>query len=389
MDPNLEEAAQVSGSSTLRTLWHINVKLMFPTILGTWLLLFIRGIESFEAPAVIGIPAGIKVYATQIFMALREYPPDYNLAGTYAVFYLVVAVFGLGIYLQATRASERYATITGKAYRPRTLDLGRWRYATLGVSLLILCFAVLLPILTVAWASLLPYYTRPSRQILSALTLGNYAEIFRIDMIYRAFANNLITGLSSATIAVLLGAAISWVVIRTDFYWRNLLDILAFTPLAFPGVVLGLALVWMYLTLPIPLYGTLWILVVGYVTKYIPIALRACHASLLQVHRELEEASDIAGASWGRTFFRIVLPLILPGLMAGWFYVLTLTFKVLALPILLSHVGTEVFPTVIYTLYEGGHFHTLSALGILLIVILTVVAGLSRLFSGRFGVQEG
>ena len=163
---------------------------------------------------------------------------------------------------------------------------------------------------------------------------------------------------------------------------------LAFTPIAIPGVVMGLALVWLYLTLPVPVYGTLWILVIGYVTKYIPIALRACHSSMLQLHPELEEASEISGSSWLRTFLRVVVPLILPGLLVGWFYILTLTFKVLSLPVLLSHVGTEVFPIVILNLAEGGHYSVLCALGIILIAILTVVAGLSRFVAGRFGVQE-
>jgi iron(III) transport system permease protein len=158
--------------------------------------------------------------------------------------------------------------------------------------------------------------------------------------------------------------------------------------MAFPGIVIGLALLWMYLTLPIPVYGTLWILVIAYVTKYVPIALRACHTALLQLHPELEEASVISGSSWLRTFVRVVLPLILPGVAAGWFYVLALTFKALSLPVLLSHLGTEVLPVVIYGLYESGRFSELSALGVLLIVALSAVALGTRLFATHFSVHE-
>ena len=390
MDPSLEEAAHVSGMGPFSAFWHVNIKLMIPSILAIWLLLFVRGIETFEAPAVIGIPAEIKVFATQIFLALSvSYPPEYNLAGTYATFYLLIAVVGVLLYLQATSASEKYTTITGKGYRPRTQDLRGWRYLTLAISISILFVVVLLPILLLAWVSFLPYYAQPSRHLVSLLTLENYRSIFDLDIFYRALFNNTITGAASATIAVLLSAIISWVVIRTNLWGRKLLDIVAFTPIAIPGVVMGLALIWMYLTLPIPVYGTLWILVIGYVAKYIPIALRTCHSSMLQIHPELEEASEISGSSWPRTFFRVVLPLILPGLLVGWFYVLTLTFKVLSLPVLLSHVGTEVFPMVIYELYSSGRFGHLCALGIVLIVILIVVSGLSRLIAGRFGVQEG
>jgi iron(III) transport system permease protein len=389
MDPSLEEAAHVSGMNPFSAFWHINIKLMIPSILAVWLLLFVRGIETFEAPAVIGIPAEVKVFATQIFLALSvSYPPEYNMAGTHATFYLLIAVVGVFLYLQATSASEKYTTITGKGYRPRTQDLRGWRYLTLAASLLILFIVVLLPILMVAWVSFLPYYAQPSRHLVSLLTLENYRVIFQLDIFYRALFNNAITGVASATVAVLLSALISWVVIRTNLWGRKLLDIVAFTPIAIPGVVMGLALLWMYLTLPIPVYGTLWILVIGYVTKYIPIALRACHASMLQIHPELEEASEISGSPWVRTFFRVILPLMLPGLLVGWFYVLTLTFKVLSLPVLLSHVGTEVLPMVIYDFYSSGRFGELCALGTVLIGILTVVAGVARVVSGRFGVQE-
>jgi len=389
MDPSLEEAAQVSGMGPFRVFWHVNVKLMIPSILAIWLLLFVRGIESFEAPAVIGIPAEIKVFATQIFLALSvTYPPEYNLAGTYATLYLVIAVLGVLLYLQVTSASEKYTTITGKAYRPRRQDLGRWRYLTLAISLLILFIVVVLPVLMVAWVSLLPYYSRPSAHLLSLLTLRNYSVILNLDVFYSALINNIVAGVSSATIAVLLSAGISWVVIRTKFSGRKLLDVLAFTPIAIPGVVMGLALIWMYLTVPIPVYGTLWILVIGYVTKFIPIALRACHSSLLQIHPELEEASEISGSSWPRTFGRVLLPLMIPGLLVGWFYVLTLTFKVLSIPVLLSHVGTQVFPIVLFQFYSSGRFGELCALGTILIGILTLVAGVARFVSGQFGVQE-
>lgn len=389
MDPSLEEAASVSGMGRFSTFWHVNIKLMIPSILAIWLLLFVRGIETFEAPAVIGIPAEIKVFATQIFLALSiTSPPEYNLAATYATFYLLIAVLGVLLYLRTTSAAEKYTTISGKGYRPRTQDLGRWRYLALAISLMTLLITVMLPMLMVAWVSVLPYYAQPSRHLVSQLTLENYTLVFDSDIFYRALVNNALTGVSSATIAVLLSAGISWVVVRTNLWGKKLLDIVAFTPIAIPGVVMGLALIWMYLTLPIPVYGTLWILVIGYVTKFMPIALRACHASMLQVHPELEEASEISGSSWGRTFLRVVLPLILPGLWVGWFYVLTLTFKVLSLPVLLSHVGTEVFPRVIFDLYSSGRFGPLCALGTILIGILTVIAGVCRFVSGQFGVQE-
>jgi len=389
MDPSLEEAAQVSGMNGLRVFWHVNVKLMMPSILAIWLLLFVRGIETFEVPAVIGIPAEIKVFASQIYLALTvTYPPDYNLAGAHAALYLLIAVIGVLLYLKATSTTEKYTTISGKAYRPRTQNLRGWRYLCLALSLSILFVAVVVPFLMVVWVSVLPYYGRPSRQLISLLTLKNYWFLADSDIFYLALRNNVVAGTLSATLAALLSALIAWVVVRTDLPGRKMLDLLAFTPIAIPGVVMGLALIWFYLVFPIPVYGTLWILVIAYVTKFIPISLRACHSSMLQIHPELEEASMVSGSSRRRTFFRIVLPLMLPGLIVGWFYVLTLTFKVLSLPVLLSHVGTQVVPMVIFDLYRSGKFGDVCALGTVLIVILTMVAALARLVGGRLGVQE-
>lgn len=386
MDPTMEEAAMVSGMGTMRCLYHVNMKIMFPSIMATWLLLFIRGIETFEAPALIGVPAGIKVFATDIFLALRDTPTDYNLASTYAVAYLVVTVAGVLFYLHATRIAERFATITGKAYRPRTMDLGGWRFVTLAVALVFLFVAVVLPVGVILWTSFLPFYASPSWKMFSLLTLANYSAVFELTEFYRAFKNNLVSGMAAATLAVILSVGIAWIVVRTNVYGRKLLDAVAFTPIALPGVVMGLALLWVYLTLPIPIYGTLWILIIGYVTAFIPISLRIVHAALLQLHKELEEAADLANPSWFRNTVSILLPLILPGLVVAWLYILTLTFKVLSIPVLLSHVGTEVLPVLIFGLYESGEYPQLSALGMILVLGLCLIAGLTRLISSRFSI---
>lgn len=386
MDPTMEEAALVSGMGTMRCLYHVNMKIMFPSILATWLLLFVRGIETFEAPALIGLPAGIKVFATDIFLALRDTPTDYNLASTYATAYLAVSVIGVLFYLHATRIAARFATITGKAYRPRTIDLGGWRFVTVTVALIFLFVAVVMPVGVILWTSFLPFYASPSWNMLPLLTLDNYSSIFELSEFYRAFKNNLVSGMAAATLAVILSVGVAWIVVRTNLYGRKLLDAVAFTPIALPGVVMGLALLWVYLTLPIPIYGTLWILIIGYVTTFIPISLRIVHAALLQLHKELEEAAELANPSWFRNTVFILLPLILPAVVVAWLYVLTLSFKILSIPVLLSHVGTEVLPVFIFGLYESGEYPQLSALGMILIVGICLIAGVTRLISSRFSV---
>ena len=389
MDPTMEEAASISSMGPWRQFYQINLKIMFPSILATCLLLFVRGIETFEAPAVIGIPAGIPVFATEIFLALRRAPTDYNLAGTYSTAYLLITVIGVLLYLRVTRVAEKFATITGKAYRPRVIDLGTWRYGVLCLTMLVLFIGVFLPLAIVLWTSFMPFYAQPSWHMLSMATFANYAAVFELDEFYRAFWNNLVTGVSAATIAVLLSIAIAWIVIRTDIPGRKMLDIVAFTPIALPGVVLSLALLWLYLTVPLPIYGTLWILIIAFVTKFIPISLRVVHASMLQVHKELEEAAELSSSSWLRNLFCIVVPLILPGLLVGWLYILTLTFKVLSIPILLSHVGTEVLPVLIFSLYQSGGITELCAMGVILTIFIAVVAGLTRLISARFAIKAG
>jgi iron(III) transport system permease protein len=388
MDPALEEAAIVAGSGVFRTVGSVTLRLVLPAMLAAWLLLFIRGLETFEEPTVLGIPAGITVLATEIYLAAREVPTNYNLAATFSMIYLFVAFGGLGIYFAATRAAEKYAVITGKGFRPFVIDLGGWRYVALAAALWLLTATLFLPLAVVLYASFLPWYAPPSAQTLGLLTLDNYRWLLTYESILEAFRNNLFVGLGSATIAVLLTAIVSWIALRTRVPGRKLLDALAFSPIAYPGVVFGLALIWVYLTLPLPIYGTLWILVIGYVTKYMPICMRACSASLTQVHRELEDASEMSGASWWFTFSRVLTPLILPGMLVGWVYVLTLTFKVLSLPVLLGHAGTEMIPVLIFDLYEGGQYTRLNALGVVVVVLVTVVSLIARRISRGFGLEQ-
>lgn len=388
MDPALEEAAIIFGTGIIRTLYQVTLRLASPAMLATWLLLFIRGVETFEEPAILGLPAGITVLATEVYLAARETPTDYNLAAAFAMVYLAIALLGLAIYFRATRYSEKYSVITGKGFRPLVIDLGAWRYGMLAVALVILTFVLFLPILVIVYASFLPWYGPPSAKMFDIMSLNNYRWLFTYDTVLRALQNNLIVGLGAATAAVFLTSVISWIVIRTKLPGRRILDALAFSPIAFPGIVFGLSLMWLYLTVPLPIYGTLWILLIAYVSKYMPICMRACSASLTQIHAELEEASQMSGASWWFTFSRVLVPLMLPGLFVGWVYILTLSFKVLSLPILLGHAGSEVIPVLIYDLYEGGQYTKLNALGVVVVILVTTISFAARNISGRFGLES-
>jgi iron(III) transport system permease protein len=385
----LEEAAQTAGAGMWTTMRTVTLPVLLPAVLATLLISFIRALESFEAPAIMGIPAGISVFATEVWLAVsRTRPADFNLSATFAMGYLLVTIVGVYLYHRATKMSERYVTVTGKGYRPTRFKLGYWRWPVALSSLLLLGVAILLPLFILIWTSLLPFYMIPSWQALSVVSLQNYRDVLALDSAYEAFVNTLIVGCSAAAIGSLLSAVIGWVVIRTRLPGRRLLDVLAFAPIAIPGTVMGIALLWLYLSLPIPIYGTLWILLFGFLGKYMTFAVRSTYASLTQIHKELEEASTSCGAPWLRTFVRVTLPLMAPGLLIGFLFILSLSFRVLGLPVMISHVNTRMMPSFIFSLYDEGKYEVLSALGVLIMLFLLAIAAVSRYVSKKFGVQE-
>jgi iron(III) transport system permease protein len=386
MDPSLEEASITSGASTITTFSRVTIRLMAPAALAVCLLIFIRGLEDFEVPGLLGIPAGVNVLSTEIYLSVRRPPQDFNLAATISMFYLLVALGGLYLYFKSTRLTERYAVITGKGFQPRLIRLGRLRIpAVISVFLLILV-TVYLPLAILAWTSFLPWYAPPSWEMVHALTLKNFRWLLNDELIVSALKNNFIVGLISASLVTLFAAVVAWITIRSKARGRKVLDAMAFSATAYPSMVLGLALIWFYLTVPIPIYGTLWILVIAYVTKRLPGSTRILSAVMTQIRGELEEASEACGASFRKTFARIIVPLLIPGIFASFVFTLTITFKALSIPVLLGHSGTEMIPLLIFDLFESGRYSEVAALGCVTIVIITVVTLLFRRFSQRFGL---
>jgi iron(III) transport system permease protein len=388
MDPSLEEASSVSGARMGTTMRRVTLPLLLPAVLAVFLLVFVRAIESFDVPAVLGVPAGIPVFATQVFLAVWDVPQDYNVASAFGVGYLAISLFLLYLYHRATRMSERYVTVTGKAFRPRRMQLGSWRWPVSLFTLLILTFGLGLPVFLFVWTSFTKFYQIPSLSQLSQFSLDNYREILELPNTLQAIYNTLLVGVLSSLIIVLLAAIISWIVIRTRIAGRKFLDFLSFSPIAVPGTVMGLAMLWLYLVVPIPIYATLWILIVAFVGKYITVAVRSTHASLQQISVELEEVSTVSGASWGRTFRSVVMPLMAPGLVVAFIYSLSLTFKVLSMPILLGNVDTKLMSVMIYNLYEDGQYPVLSAMGVILLVLVLSLSCAGAYIGRRFGVKQ-
>jgi len=388
MDPALEEQAAMSGASVAQVARRITLKLAWPAALGSLLILFVRAIESFEVPALLGLPVGINVYTASIYQAIHQYPSQTGLAAAYAVILLLVT--SLGVYAHSRLASEgaRFATVTGKGFRPRAIDLGRWRYLTAAIFILYFVVIVLLPFLVLAWSSTQKFYSAPSWAALGRVSLDSYRAVLDHPQFAATVWNSLVLALGTATTVMLLSAVIAWIVVRGKVPGRWLLDNLASLPLVFPGLVLGLAIMVCYLTIDIGIYGTLWIMLVAYVTRFLPYGMRYNSASMLQIHRELEESAAMSGASWSMSFRRVVLPLLKPGLLAGFIYVLIVSIRELASSILLYSPGSEVVSIMIWELWQNGQYVELSALGVMLIVALFALVMLAQLVGRRFGIAE-
>ena len=388
MDTSLEEAALTAGSSTFATFWRITLPLMRPAMFSVLLINFIRGIEAFEVPALIGVPARISVFTTKIFLAIHQFPSDFGLAGAYAVTLLAISTTGVLIYGRITRREERYATVTGKGYRPRVIDLGGWKYLTLGLSFLIFFLAVILPVFVLLWSSFIPYYGVPSRELMEKMTFANYHYILNYPLALTAFKNSFYLSVGSATLVMLLTSIIAWITVKTKLPGRALLDNMTFIPIAMPGIVLGVSLIWVYLTLPIPIYGTIWVLLLAYITKFMPYGIRAASASMIQINKELEEASLTAGGTWFQTFRKVILPLLMPGFTAGWIYISIIALRELSTSILLYSYNSTVLSIMAFDLWEGGQYTYVCALGVLMVLLLVVMAFTARKLGAKVGIAE-
>ena len=383
MDPSLEEASAASHANAWKTFRRVTLPLLLPSVASVLLILFVRALEGFEVPAILGIPGGIYVYTSRIYLSLKLYPPNFGLAAAYGLVLLGISVVGLLLHRRATRRIERYATVTGKAFRPRRVDLGRFRFVAIALLGVYALLAVGLPFLVLIYASFVRVYSVPSLDSFKELTLSNYAFITSDELTRTAVFNSVILGVAAATLVVALTAVIAWVTVRTKLPGRGLLDFLAFVPITIPGIVMGIALIWVYFTIPIRIYGTLWILLVAYVTRYLPYGIRGTSAALIQVHKELEEAAAAAGARWWPTFRLIILPLLRPALVGTWIYIFIISLRELGSGVLLYSTQSVVLAVRIFDLRDSGNYTTIAALSVFLIIILVILVTVLQRLGGR------
>ena len=386
IDGTLEDAALTSGAHKRTVVRRVTLPLVRPALYAALLLTAVRALEAFEVPALLGIPGGTWVFTSRIWEALSGTPANFERAAAYSVPLLAIAGLGVFLYSRLGVRGSRYQTLGGRATRPARIGLGAYRWPAAGALSAYLLLAVVAPLLALCYASTQRFYSPPSLDGLFRATAENYASLLQGDLIARAAANSLVLALGTATAVMLVMAAVAWLVVRRRFRGGWMLDALASLPLAIPGLVLGVALLVVYLRLPIGVYGTLWILLIAYFTRFMPYGVRYAVSALHQVADEAEEAALTSGATWGQTFRRILLPLALPALVAGWLYVVILSMRELSTSILLYAPGTEVLPVRIFALYENGQLPELAALGVVMTVLLLGVAALAWRLGRRVGI---
>lgn len=380
MDPTLEEASLSSGAGLWYTTTRITLPLVLPAILASALLVFVLAAEQFGVPAVLGSPAKIRVLTTAIIETEVVYPPRRGLGASLCVTLLAIAMVGL--WLQRRGLGGRsFHTVGGKGAQPRRVDLGTFRWVVFGICAIYLALAVMLPFATIFVSSIRTVWTSDFRW--EQFTLENYHWVlFEYPITQRALTNSLFLAVTGASIGMLLCATISFLSLRTQLPGRKLLDYLSMLPLGFPGVVLAFGLLQAWISPPLVLYGTIWILLVAYITRDLPLGVRATSATLVQIHPELEESSLSCGANWFQTFKNITLPLLKPGIIAGWILLFVSFTRELSASILLYSPRLEVLSVAIYDMYYDGNFRALSALAFLQILLALVMLLVAKWATG-------
>ncbi len=379
-DASLEQSARLLGAGRVRTMLRVTLPLVLPSILTGALLAFVTAIALFGSQAILGIPGRVYTLPTRVYQVLG-YPPDYGLASALSM--LLVALTVAALALQRRRLSKGAAgTIGASATVVETIPLGGWRWLAVGWCGLILAVAVVLPYLALGAVSIMRSW--PAGLLPANLTLENYADVLlRLDITHRAIGNSLLLGALTATIALGLGVVIATIDQRTSLRGRRLLDYLALVPLGVPGIVLAVAILELWLRLPVNLYGTLLILLIAYVTRFVPLAVRSAHAALGQVDRSLEEAARISGAGWWDTQVRVTLPLARPALLAGWTLVFVPTLQELSASVLLFTPETMTLAVAIFNFQDNGRLELVSALGVVMLVLTSLVLAVARRAAGR------
>jgi len=394
MDPSLEEAAMASGAGTAMLLRRVLLPILRPAILSAATFLLIVSLVVFDIPGTLGTPGRIFVLSTQIYYLVSDSPtgmPQYGEVSALAMLFLVL-LLGLGwLYHRLTRAAQRFRTVTGKAFRPRLFPLGRTgKAAALAALAGYFLLSVVAPLVMLGWISLMPYQTGISAVALKLATLANHRDFFANPRVLHATGHSLVVAVSAASAVALLALLVSWLTTRLKLPGARAIDALAFVPLAIPGVMIGVALVYVYIALNpvLPIYGTIWIIAVAYLTQYLPFGARTLDGVMVQIHPEIEEAALASGAGRGRILRRITLPLVWPAVAAVWIWVLAHALRELSSALMLQGRDNGVIPTLLWDYWSGGDPTHTAAGGLWLTAALVLFLALWQGLARRAGLER-
>ncbi len=383
MDPSLEEAAEISGASAARTMATVTFPLILPAIISSMLLSFVVMLGIYGIPAVLGAPANIPVLTTYIFALTAWSPPLYNTAAAVAV--ILMMVTGLMVYAQQKVLTGRsFTTVAGKAFRPRSLNLGPWRFLTLGLAILYLLVVVVLPSIALIIAAFRKFlFIRDIPAIFDMKQYGwqHFIKMFDNPLTVQSMINSMKVGLITAVVGGILSFAIGYTITRSQAPARRTIDMITTIPVAIPGLVIGVAYLWAWIGLPGGLYGTFWILALAFVARFLPDTVKALSTSLMQIHRELEEAAWICGRSLFGTITSVVLPLARPGVVAAMTLLFILSIRELGSSLFLYSSGTMVMAVQLLGYYEGGNIGITAAFSLVQMVLLAVLISFTNYLS--------
>ena len=382
-DASLEESSRVCGASTGKTIFRITLPVLRPAILAAFILCIIRGLASFAVPSVIGMPGRIYVLATHLYqMVSSGFAADYGKAASLGMSVLVASVILIYIYRYLTSAGEKYVTIAGRGYKPSIINLKRSRIPLFFILGTLSFVLIVLPVVVLFYTSLVPYSMVPSARAFSMMGLKHWIDVLNDPISLLSLKNSLFLGIFGATIGVVLSIFVAYVIVKVRTRSAGLLESLSFLSFSFPGIVIGVGFMWFFVRTP--LYATIWALLIGYIATYLPYGIRPLSSAFVQIHNHLEESSLVAGASYLTTLRRIVIPLLVPGIVSGWVLMATMFVRELSLSVVLSRPGTEVLAVQILRFSEDGLWGRLSALGIIMIGMSTLLVITVNLIGNRF-----
>ena len=375
-DPSLEESAYIAGSKPMNTMFKITFPLAVPAFLSAFVLNFLRGLRSFETPVLQGTPGNIKVFVSRVYdsMALEF---NTGLATAYSVVLVVLSVITLYFYVRATRFSERYATITGKGYRVRVIDIGPWKYLTFLLVFLYFLAGILVPFIVLIVVSMIPYYDYDTfMKFPTNAVLTNYFVVMKHPSFVTGLYNSLVLSVSIAVITVLAGITMAFTIYRTRAWGTKLFEFIGTLPLAFPPLVLSVGLVIIFIGTP--LYNSLWALGIGLFVAYFPYAFRNASGSIVNIHKELDEAAWVHGAKWRHVFFKITLPILKPSVGGALFYIFIEAIRNVDVAVLLTAPGKEYGPVTLFEYFRVGQWAEAAAGGVIYLIILIVAVTIAK-----------